>query len=318
MGTHGLVIGERQVPAIGLGGNNFGDLLDESATAVVVNSALDFGMSLIDTAEIYSGGQSEVFIGKAIRSRREEAIIATKFGNFRPGGQNIGGIFDGGREYIRESVEASLQRLGTDYIDLCQLHRVDSRVPLDVAIPALAELVHEGKILAYGMCNITAELAVRARHLSEQMGVVPPIAVQCKYNLIDRTAESELIPACRSARLGFIAWGPLANGLLTGKYGRGMAPKGSRLAATIDDVPESWFAVIDRLHAFAVAHGRSMPELSLAALVARGADCVIAGATSASQVAANARAAQWTLSDSELELLTVECLDEHHDRPLST
>jgi aryl-alcohol dehydrogenase-like predicted oxidoreductase len=290
LGNSGL-----KVSVVGLGTNNFGRRLDQGAAARVVHAAIDCGITLIDTADVYSGGQSERFLGAAIEGKRDRVIVATKF--LSPMGE---GPYDRGasRLYITRAVEASLRRLGTDYIDLYQIHAPDSDTPVDETLSALDDLVHQGKVRYIGNSNFAgwqiadADWTARVNHWTRF------ISAQNNYSLLDRRVEREVIPACERFELGMIPYFPLASGLLTGKYRRGEeAPEGTRLASS--PAAGRWFTdenfdVVERLQRFADERGITLLQIAIGALAAQPAvSSVIAGAMSPEQVEANVAAARW-------------------------
>jgi aryl-alcohol dehydrogenase-like predicted oxidoreductase len=296
------------VTALGIGCNAFGTRIDLAQTRAVVDAAFDQGITFFDTADAYGQGQSEELLGAALGSRRDEAVIATKFG------MDMGGVNgdDGGRRgtasYVRTAVEASLRRLGTDHIDLYQLHTPDPTTPLDETLGALTELVAEGKVRAIGSSNLQAWQAVDAAWLSRTEGLASFVTAQNEYSLYNRTAEVELVPACLEHDIGILPYFPLAYGLLTGKYRRGQAaPEGTRLAASAQAarLESADWDRIEALQAFADARDISILELAIGGLAAQPAVAsVIAGVTRPDQVAANAAAASWTPSADDLAELS--------------
>jgi aryl-alcohol dehydrogenase-like predicted oxidoreductase len=286
-------LGPLEVSVVGLGCNNFGRRVDQTGTRAVVDAALDAGVNFFDTAESYGGGQSETFLGEALRGRREKAVLATKFG----GGGKVG---DGkaSREQIRRALEASLQRLQTDYVDLYQHHQEDPQTPLAETIAALDELVREGKIRAYGTSNYSAAEIEKAAALSGEAYV----SEQSEYSWLAREAEPELLPTCARLGLGFIPYFPLANGLLTGKYRRGRpAPEGTRLHGR--EISPEQYDHIEALETFAHERGLTLLEVAIGGLAAQPpVASVIAGATKPEQVRSNAAAA-WEPTPSDLTAL---------------
>jgi aryl-alcohol dehydrogenase-like predicted oxidoreductase len=287
------------VSAIGLGCNNFGMRIDEAASSAVVHEALERGITLFDTAESYGAGRSEEFLGRALGKRRDEVVIATKFGMLHaPGPRQAAGSR---REVIR-ACEASLRRLDTDVIDLYYEHIRDPRTPLEETLEALSELVRQGKVRYVGSSNVFGWQVADADHVARQHGLARFTACQFEWNLLQRSAETEVAPACRRFGVGIIPYFPLASGLLTGKYRTGQDfPAGSRLAempyfASIAS-PEN-LRRVERLSAVAEEHDHCVLELALSWLLAqKGVGSVIAGATSAAQVVANTTAADWILDD---------------------
>jgi aryl-alcohol dehydrogenase-like predicted oxidoreductase len=290
-------VGSLHVSVVGLGCNNFGRRLDAAQTAAVVDAALDAGINFFDTADVYGGGQSEEFIGRALGSRRNAVVIATKFGN-RMEGQGSGAS----AAYVRQACEASLRRLGTDYIDLYQLHRPDPQVPIAETLGALDELVRAGKVREIGCSNFSAE-QIREAEAAHANGA-RFVSVQNEYSLLKRDVERDVLPECERAGLTFLPYFPLASGLLTGKYRRGEpAPSGSRLAGggRANQLSDQNLAIVEELIRFAEAHGHTILELAFSWLLARPVVAsVIAGATKPEQVHANTGAAQWRLTADEL------------------
>ena len=227
---------ELEVSVVGVGCNAFGTRIDEEQTASVVRAAVDAGITLFDTADVYGNGQSEELLGRALGSRRDDVLVATKFGMDLSGEDRLGG--HGTRAYVRQAVEASLRRLGTDRIDLYQLHRPDPLTPIEETLGALSELVHEGKVRFIGSSNLAAWQVVDADWVSRTAGLERFVSAQNEYSLYNRLAEDELVPACEAVGAGLLPYFPLAYGLLTGKYRRGeAAPEGSRLAGSEPGLP---------------------------------------------------------------------------------
>jgi len=299
LGSSGLL-----VSVVGLGCNNFGGRLDLEAARAVVDAALDAGVTLLDTADVYGGpGGSETILGQLLEGRLDEVVLATKFGMSM--GEESERELRGSRRYIRRAVEASLQRLRTDYIDLYQYHRPDGTTPVAETLEALSELVTEGKVRYVGCSNFAAWQLIDAEWISQSGGLRRFISAQNEYSLLERGAEAELLPACERHGIGVLPYFPLANGLLTGKYRRGEpAPAGTRLAARAQVLDHADFDRIDALEAFAAAAGRSLLELAIGGLAAQPAVAsVIAGATTADQVRANVAAGAWIPDAGELEQL---------------
>jgi len=294
LGTSGL-----KVSAVGLGCNNFGMRIDQAQTQAVVDTALEAGITLFDTADIYGGSRSEVFLGEALKGKRDKAIIATKFAN--PMGQ--GAYSRGGsRRYIVSAVEASLKRLQTDHIDLYQMHVPDADTPIDETLRALDDLVRDGKVLYLGNSNFSGWQIADADWISRTAKMERFVSAQNLFSLLERGAARDVLPACDHFGLGFLPFFPLASGLLTGKYRRGEAvPEGTRLAAW---GARGQAALNDRnldrvetLEAWAKERGHTLLELAFAWLLAHPAvSSVIAGATRPDQVKDNAAAATWALS----------------------
>jgi len=296
------MIGSLEVSVVGLGCNNFGGRIDEQRSAAVVHAALDAGVTLFDTADIYGSTKSEVFLGAALAKRRHEAVIATKFG----------GPIDDQRHgasgaYVKQAAEASLRRLGVERIDLYQLHFPDQAVPIEETLAALDELVREGKVREIGCSNFSAGMIEDAERASATGQLARFVSVQNEYSLLNRRPERSVLGACEKFGLGFIPYFPLASGVLTGKYRRGEAPPaGTRLAGAPAERAEKAlsdrnFDVVERLEAFASDHGRSLLDLAMSWLLQRTAVVsVIAGATRPEQVQANAAASGWELSAAEI------------------
>jgi len=296
-------LGERgpTVSVVGLGGNNFGSRLDEDGTTAVVHAALDAGITLFDTADMYGGsgdrggsrGDGERLLGAALKGRREDVVLATKFG------MEMGEAADrhgprGSRPYIRYAVEASLRRLGTDRIDLYQYHEPDGVTPLAETVAALHELVDEGKIRHIGCSNLPAAQLTDAF-----------VSTQARYHLLDRSADTDLIPACLRTGVGLLPYYPLANGLLSGKYRRGQQPPpGSRLSWRQGWLTDAALDRVEALSAYGTARGLTLLQVAvggLAALPAVGS--VICGAMTPAQVTANAMAADWIPDATDLTAL---------------
>lgn len=289
-----------QVSAIGLGTNNFGGRLDAAASAVVINHALDMGINMIDTSNSYGGSYSEEYIGRALKGKRHQAVIATKVSSRMAEGPNNAG---NSRKHIMTEVENSLRRLNTDYIDLYQIHWQDANVPIEETLRALDDLVRQGKTRYIGCSNFMAWQVCEAVWTSRSLGIAAFASVQPKYSLMDRAIEAELTPFCREYGMGILPYFPLENGFLTGKYKRNRAaPAGARLAESDRGMfTDANFDLLEALEAFCAERGRSVLELAFAWLLANpDVSSVIAGATRAEQVVANAKTAAWTLTPQEL------------------
>ena len=285
-----------RVSAIGLGTNNFGRRLDADAAVVVVNHALDMGVNMIDTSNSYGDGYSEKYIGRALKGKRDKALIATKVSSRIADGPNDGG---NSRQHIMGEVENSLRRLNTDYIDLYQIHWHDANVPIEETLRALDDLVRQGKVRYIGCSNFMAWQMCEAVWTSRTLGVESFVSMQPKYSIMDREIEAELVPFCEAYDIGILPYYPLANGFLTGKYRRGQpAPEGTRLAEGDRGMfTDANFDLLERLEAFCEERGHSVLELAFAWLLANSAvSSVIAGATRAEQIVANAKAANWSLT----------------------
>jgi len=291
-------IGSLDVSTVGLGCNNFGRKLDEQATVAVVQAALDTGITFFDTADIYGDTKSELFLGRALRGRRDEVVIATKFG------MAVDDKRRGARpEYVRQAAEDSLRRLGIDCIDLYQLHQPDSTVPIAETLGAMNELVRAGKVREIGCSNFSVE-QIREAEAAVKNGAARFVSVQNEYSLLHREPEKGVLAECERLGLAFLPYFPLASGLLSGKYRRGRpAPEGSRLAVGryADDLNERNLTIVESLIEFAVSRGHTLLELAISWLLMRPAVAsVIAGATTTEQVRANVASADWRLSPADL------------------
>jgi aryl-alcohol dehydrogenase-like predicted oxidoreductase len=299
LGDSGLL-----VSVVGLGCNNFGGRLDTEGTRAVVDAAIDAGITLFDTSDTYGGGGgSESALGEILGRRRDEVVLATKFGNQSSDmGYGPAAGAKGGRAYIRRAVTESLRRLQTDYIDLYQLHTPDPVTPVEETIAALHELVAEGKVRYLGHSNFSGWQIADAAHLAAIGGQTPFISAQNHWSLLERAAEAEVVPAASHFGLGVLPFFPLANGLLTGKFRQGrQIPAGTRLAARAGYITEEKLVKVEALIDWSHAHGVSILQTAIGALAAQpGCSSVIAGAMTAEQVKANAAAAEWTPSAAEL------------------
>jgi aryl-alcohol dehydrogenase-like predicted oxidoreductase len=299
LGSSGLI-----VSVAGLGCNNFGRRLDLAATRAVVDAAIEAGITLLDTADTYGGaGRSEELLGEVLAGRRDQVVLATKFGNQGADmGYGPAAGAKGGRAYIRHAVEQSLRRLRTDHIDLYQLHTPDPRTPIEETLTALGELVSEGKVRYIGHSNLAGWQVAAAAGAGRQLGTAPFVSAQNHWSLLERGAEAEVVPACLHFELGVLPYFPLANGLLTGKIRRDRGPaEGTRLHGRDDYLTPERLDKVEALALWAEQHGRSLLEVAIGGLAARpGCSSVIAGATSPEQVRANAAAAGWIPEDGEL------------------
>lgn len=295
-----------QVSIVGLGCNNFGRRADLETTRAVVHKALDLGINLLDTADVYGGaGLSEEFLGQALEGRRREVVLATKFANpMGEGPMNRGGS----RRYIMAAAEASLRRLKTDYIDLYQMHAPDPKTPIEETLRALEDLVRQGKVRYIGHSNFAGWQAAEAHYVAEKLNTTPFVSAQNEYNLLNRRIERELVPACEAYGLGILPYFPLASGFLTGKYRQDQPlPEGARLsspaAAPMANgilTPKN-YEMLGKLEAFAGQRGKSMTELAFGWLATKPfVPSVIAGATKPEQVEQNAAAGDWRLSAEEM------------------
>lgn len=301
LGSSGLV-----VSVVGLGCNNFGSRVDGEGTRAVVDAALEAGVTLFDTADVYGNrGGSETLLGAALQGRRDEVVLATKFGHDMQGENGPDHGARGSRRYIRRAVESSLRRLQTDWIDLYQYHRPDGITPIEETLGALDELVAEGKVRYVGSSNLRGWQVVEAEWTARERGSERFVSAQNRYSLLEREAERELLPACERYGIGVLPYFPLASGLLTGKYRRGEPPPpGTRLTDRPDALTEEKFDRIDALERFAQERGRTVLDVAIAGLAAQPAvGSVIAGATRPEQVRANAEAGAWELSEDDLRAL---------------
>jgi aryl-alcohol dehydrogenase-like predicted oxidoreductase len=285
-------IGSLTVSVVGLGCNNFGMRIGRAETDLVVGAALDAGINFFDTADIYGGTKSETYLGAALGTRRDEIVLATKFGVPYEGHE--GGA---SASYIRQAVEDSLSRLGTDRIDLYQLHAPDTKIPIAETLGALGELVTAGKIRHFGCSNFSAAMLQEARAAA---GDAPGfVSVQNEYSLLHRDPEDEVLPECDRSGTAFLPYFPLASGLLTGKYRAGETPaEGTRLAAwgdrAKDQLSDDRMAKVAALSTLAESEGHTVLDLAFGWLLTRpSVASVIAGATKPEQVVANVAAGQW-------------------------
>ena len=296
LGTSGL-----QVSAIGLGANNFGRRVDVAGTETVVHAALDAGVNMIDTSNSYGDGLSEEFIGKALKGRRHEAVIATKVSSRVADGPNNAG---NSRKHILDQVDISLRKLETDYIDLYQIHWWDPNVPIEETLRALDDLIRAGKVRYVGCSNFSAWQVCESHWTAKTLGVNGFSSVQPRYSMLYRKPEEEMIPFCEQYGIGILPYYPLENGFLTGKYRRDQpAPDGTRLSENDRGVFTSRnFDILEALNEFASERGHTILGLAFAWLLASPmVSSVIAGATRPGQVAANAASADWSLTPEEMD-----------------
>ena len=293
------------VSTVGLGCNNFGRRIDEETTAAVVRQALDAGVTLFDTADTYGQGASEELLGRALGSERENVVVATKFGMDMQGSNGPDWGARGSRRYVRRAVEASLRRLGTDWIDLYQLHRPDGVTPIGETLAALTELVQEGKVRYLGSSNLDGWQVVDADWVARSEGFERFVSAQNEYSLLERGVEDELVPACDHVGVGVLPYFPLSSGLLTGKYRRGeAAPTGTRLADGSDRLARADWDTIEALEAYAAERGLRLIDVAIGGLAAQPAVAsVISGATSPEQVLDNVRAGSWEPTAADLVAL---------------
>jgi len=292
-----------QVSTVGLGCNNFGMRADKDQSSTVVQKALESGITFFDTADMYGGGgRSEEFLGAALGAKRQSVVVATKFVGPMGEGQLMRGA---SRRYIFQAVEASLRRLGTDYIDLYQIHFPDTTTPIEETLRALDDLVHQGKVRYIGCSNFAGWQVVEAQWITRIQHLSPVISAQNEYNLLDRRVEREVVPACNAYGLGVLPYFPLASGFLTGKYRPGEPPpQGTRIAAWGARgeaiLSQRNFEILKGLEDFAQLRGKSVLELAIGWLASQPhVGSVIAGATRPEQVEQNVAAAEWRLTAEE-------------------
>jgi aryl-alcohol dehydrogenase-like predicted oxidoreductase len=297
-----------QVSVVGIGCNNFGGRIDADQTATVVNKALDLGINFFDTADVYGNrGMSEEYLGQALRGKRRDVVIATKFRSPMGEGPHWSG---GSRRYIMDAVEASLRRLGTDYIDLYQIHNPDASTPIDETLRALDDLVRAGKVRYIGHSNFTAAQSVEAAWVAKTEHLTPFISLQNHFNLLNRL-DTELVDACTRYGLGILPFFPLASGMLTGKYRPGQpAPEGTRLAGPMGGriLTDRNFETVQKLESIAEQGGHTLLELAMSWLAQQPqVASVIAGATRPEQVEQNAEAVNWKMAPDELAAIDAVC-----------
>ena len=304
-----------RVSALGVGCNNFGVRLDEAESAAVVNAAIDLGVTLFDTADVYPmgiGGTSEQFLGKGLGKRRKDVVLATKFG-MRMDLENVKS--GGSRRYIMAAVEDSLKRLGTDWIDFLQFHAPDKNTPIDETIAALDDLIKAGKVRYIGSSNFSAWQVVEAQYVARELGANRFIATQEGYSMLTRKIEAEVIPVCQKYGLGVLPFFPLESGVLTGKYSLGQgAPAGTRLATSAglakQFMTDAKVAKAMQLDEIAKSSGLGLIDLAFAWLLRDAVvPSVIAGASTPEQINRNAQAVAVTLDAEMLERISA-CLDD--------
>jgi aryl-alcohol dehydrogenase-like predicted oxidoreductase len=291
-----------EVSVVGLGCNNFGGRIDLDATRAVVDAALDAGITLFDTADIYgNGGGSERLLGEVLQGRRDRVLLATKFG----GDMGDGTKERGAPTYIRKAIDASLGRLRTDYVDLYQYHFFDGVTPFEETSDALDELVRDGKVRYVGTSNLEARQVEEVDTITRNRGLTRPVSAQNEYSLLRREAEDELLPTCERLGIGVLPYFPLGSGLLTGKYKRNEPrPEGTRLSGRDEVFTDEKFDRIEALERYADERGVTLLDVAIGGLAAQPAiTSVIAGATKAEQVRANAKAGDWEPSADDLGAL---------------
>ena len=292
------------VSVIGLGTNNFGSRMNADESIKVVHHALHSGINFIDTSNSYGGTLSEEYIGRALQDRRYDAVIATKVGSRLVEGVNRNGL---GRAHIMREIDESLRRLRTDHVDLYQTHWTDVQTPLEETLRTLDDLVRSGKVRYIGCSNVAAWHMCEGVMASRMHGLTTYASVQPQFSMLFRAAEAELVPACERFGVGILPYYPLASGFLTGKYRRGKdAPIGARLAQSDRGMlTEHNFDLLEKLEKFAADRGRTVLDLAFAYLLAFPAvSSVIAGATRAEQIDANASANDWSLTEEDMSQLT--------------
>ncbi len=291
-----------KVSVVGLGTNNFGGRTDEATSQRVIGAALDAGINLFDTADVYSRGTSEEIIGRGIKGRRDAVVLATKFRSPMGEGPNQQG---GSRRYILRAIEASLSRLQTDYIDLYQMHSPDPETPIEETLDALHGLVRSGKVRYIGSSNFQGWQIAAAASIAHEHHWSPFISAQNHYSLVERGVEAEVIPSCARFGVGMLPYFPLASGLLTGKYRRGeAAPPGTRLATSPRAgrfLSDAKFDLVERLEQFAAVREITILQVAIGGLAAQlQVASVIAGATKPEQVWANVEAGSWKPTPDDL------------------
>jgi aryl-alcohol dehydrogenase-like predicted oxidoreductase len=299
LGNSGLKVSE-----VGLGGNTFGWWANEQLSASIINTAIDAGVNFIDTADVYDRGHSEEYIGRTLKGKRQQVIIATKFGHPMGQAPNERG---GSRHYILRAVDSSLKRLQTDYIDLYYMHTPDASTPIEETLSALDSLVKSGKVRYIGCSNFAAWQVSEALWTSKTNRLTAFVVIQQGYNMISRQIEKELVPCCQAHGIGVIPYSPLASGLLTGKYRQGQEPPAdSRLSTSVLPgmkriLTEANWDKLSKLEILAKEHGHTLGELAIAWLLAKPwLSSVIAGAHKAEQVTANIAAAAWKLTSEQV------------------
>jgi aryl-alcohol dehydrogenase-like predicted oxidoreductase len=300
--TRPLGDGGPDVTVVGLGCNNFGGRVGLEGTRAVVDAALEAGINLFDTADVYgNGGGSEDLLGQVLEGRRDRVVLATKFG----GDMGDGTTARGSRPYVRKAIDASLGRLRTDYVDLYQYHRPDGITPYEETFGALDELVREGKVRYVGHSNFVARDVEEVDELARRRELARPVSAQNQYSLLRREVEQELLPTCERLGIGVMPYFPLASGLLTGKYKRNAPrPEGARLSGRDEVFTDETFNRIEAIDRFAGERGVTLLEVAIGGLAAQPAVAsVIAGATQPDQVQANVRAGEWQPSPEDLAAL---------------
>jgi aryl-alcohol dehydrogenase-like predicted oxidoreductase len=299
LGRSGLKVSE-----IGLGTNAFGSRANEQTSISIINNALELGINFIDTAEMYTQGHSEEIIGKAVKGKRSQVVIAIKYGHRASIGPREQG---GSRNYIMKAVDLSLRRLNTEYIDLYYLHYPDSETPIEETIRTMYDLISAGKVRYLACSNLAAWQLCEALWTSKFCNLESFIAVQSRYNLLDRDIEEELVPCCQSYGVGVVPWGPLASGFLTGKYQRNqeIPTRFAKKSSIYGDVyTDTNFNKLAKLEVFAKERGHSVGELAIAWLLSHPwLGSVISGTTNVEQLSRNAAAVNWKLTTEDITQL---------------
>ncbi|BDG61011.1 aldo/keto reductase [Caldinitratiruptor microaerophilus] len=295
-----------KVSVLSVGTMTFGEKVEEPTAIRIIHQALDAGVNVIDTADVYAGGESERIVGRALEGRRDKVVLATKVYMPTGPGPNDRGL---SRHHVMQAVEASLRRLGTDYIDLYQVHRFDPEVPVEETLRALDDLVRQGKVRYIGCSNWAAWQIAWALGVSERLGLEPFVSVQPRYNLAHREPERELFPCCLQLGVGVLVYSPIAGGVLTGKYRGGEAPPGSRGYQN-----PSWqqlrltprnLAIAGAVERFAAGLGRPPLEVALNWVLANPAvSTAIVGSSSPEQFAQSLAALEWRLTDEQVAALS--------------
>ncbi|MFN8444670.1 MAG: aldo/keto reductase [Caldilineaceae bacterium] len=298
LGSSGL-----RVSVIGLGTNQFGGKVDQTGVNEIIDGCIDLGINLIDTADVYTGGNSETTLGVALKGKWDKVVMATKVVSPMGNGTNDRGA---SRYHIMNGVEASLRRLQSDHIDLYQLHRWDDTTPIDETLRALDDLVRSGKVRYIGASNYSSWQLARANVIAELRGWTSFVSIQNHYHMFERDQEREVIPYCNAHNVGILPFFPLAGGFLTGKYKRGEpAPAGSRgesSAYVQKYMTDANYSKVEKMETWANERGHSMAELAHSWLLGQPqVSSVISGATKLSQVQANAKSADWSLTAEELK-----------------
>ena len=296
-------IGGLSVSLVGLGCNAFGKRVNETGTHAVLDAAIDAGIDFFDTAESYGNGNSEIYMGSGLKGKREKAFLASKFGNEIV---HIEGKNRGSAENIRAALDKSLAKLQTDYIDLYQLHRPDYDTPIVDTMGALEDLVTEGKIRYYGCSYFTGAEMKKAADEARRSGIRGFVTAQNAWNVLQRDIDYDLVPFCEANGIAVLPYYPIAKGLLTGKYQRGIsAPTGSRLAGDAD-LENADFDQLERLDVYARDHGHDLLTLAMSWLGAQPVTAsIIAGGSKPEQMAANANAVQWKMTAETLHEIDV-------------